>query len=42
MLTKNLFIFVEGQDDKRFFEKIIEPILKRRDIFTQSYPRIFS
>lgn len=28
MLTKNLFIFVEGQDDKRFFEKIILPILK--------------
>jgi hypothetical protein len=33
MLTKNLFIFVEGQDDKRFFEKIILPILKGKYVF---------
>jgi len=32
MPIRKSFIFVEGQDDKLFFEKIVLPIFKRRNI----------
>jgi len=32
MLIRKLFIFVEGQDDKLFFEKIILPIFNKKNI----------
>ncbi len=39
MINKNLFIWVEGPTDKRFFEEIVEPRLKKKYhlIETRSY-----
>ena len=27
---KHLYIFLEGEDDKRYFKSIIEPVLKNK------------